>query len=136
VNLTENQRRFGTQAPHGYHAGAAAGNLPDFRKFAPAYGAANSSSMRSSWLYLQRRSERHGAPVFRWPVPSATVRSAKKWSSVSPLRWEQKTPQPLSTQSLYAAIASEMDPIWFTFSSMAFVAFFAMPLATMVGFVQ
>src|SRR5581483_10749319 len=44
------------------------------------------SSMRSSWLYLATRSERAGAPVLIWPVPSATARSAIVESSVSPDR--------------------------------------------------
>jgi len=48
------------------------------RKPAPAYGAASpsSSSMRSSWLYLERRSERQGAPVLICPVQRPTARSA------------------------------------------------------------
>ena len=33
-----------------------------------------------------------GAPVFRCPVPSPTVRSAMKVSSVSPERCDTKTP--------------------------------------------
>ena len=49
------------------------------RKPGPAYGAVSapsSSSMRSSWLYLERRSERHGAPVLICPVQRPTARSA------------------------------------------------------------
>mmetsp|Transcript_17996 Transcript_17996/g.46506 ORF Transcript_17996/g.46506 Transcript_17996/m.46506 type:complete len:223 (-) Transcript_17996:737-1405(-) len=113
-------------------------NRPESRKSPPAYWACkpSSSSMRSSWLYLARRSERQGAPVFRWPVPSATVRSAMKVSSVSPERWETKTPHWLSTHSLYAAIASLIVPIWLTLSSIAFVAFMDSPFATILGFVQ
>lgn len=38
------------------------------RKFLPAYLASlpSSSSIRSIWLYLAKRSERQGAPVFIW----------------------------------------------------------------------
>ena len=45
----------------------------------PAYRAAlpSSDSMRSSWLYLATRSERHGAPVLICPVHNATARSAR-----------------------------------------------------------
>jgi hypothetical protein len=65
----------------------------------PAYTAdrgrtlAQASSIRISWLYFSTRSPRHGAPVFRWPVPSATVRSAMKLSTVSPLRCDTMAPQ-------------------------------------------
>ena len=38
--------------------------------------AARTSSMRRSWLYLARRSERQGAPVLIWPVQRPTARSA------------------------------------------------------------
>src|SRR5580704_4464295 len=55
----------------------------------PAYAAPSlsSSSIRSSWLYLATRSDRHGAPVLIWPQLSATTRSAIVVSSVSPERW-------------------------------------------------
>src|SRR5271165_105217 len=55
----------------------------------PAYTAPSlsRSSIRSSWLYLATRSERHGAPVLIWPQLSATARSAIVVSSVSPDRW-------------------------------------------------
>ena len=43
--------------------------------------------MRMSWLYFSTRSPRQGAPVLRWPVRMATVRSAMKLSTVSPERW-------------------------------------------------
>ena len=48
------------------------------RKLAPAYPIfpSSSSSMRSSWLYLLRRSERQGAPVLISPVQRPTARSA------------------------------------------------------------
>ena len=44
----------------------------------PRYAAASPrfASMRSSWLYLATRSERHGAPVLIWPQLVATARSA------------------------------------------------------------
>ena len=50
------------------------------------------SSMRSNWLYLQIRSVREREPVFIWPAPVPTARSAIKESSVSPLRWLAITP--------------------------------------------
>ena len=46
----------------------------------------NSSSMRSSWLYLATRSVRLGAPVLIWPALRATAMSAMVASSVSPER--------------------------------------------------
>merc|ERR1740123_2940776 len=66
------------------------------RKFAPAKYALfpSSSSMRSNWLYLARRSLRQGAPVLIRPVLRPTTRSAMKESSVSPDRWDTITPQP------------------------------------------
>ena len=56
----------------------------------PGYNARSPSSpsIRSSWLYFAVRSERAGAPVLIWPVPSATARSAIVASSVSPERWD------------------------------------------------
>ena len=48
--------------------------------------------MRSRRLYLATRSERQGAPVLIWPVPSATARSAIVVSSVSPERWDITAP--------------------------------------------
>lgn len=58
------------------------------RKLCPAKRASSpsSSSILMSWLYLARRSERHGAPVLIWPVHSPTTRSAMNVSSVSPER--------------------------------------------------
>merc|ERR1711970_264078 len=58
------------------------------RKFVPAKTALgpNSSSIRSSWLYFDKRSLRHGAPVLICPVRRPTTRSAMKESSVSPER--------------------------------------------------
>src|SRR3989442_1225413 len=52
----------------------------------PAYGAAgpSSSAMRSSLLYLARRSERATAPTLICPAPLPTARSASHSSSVSP----------------------------------------------------
>eukprot|EP01139_Manchomonas_bermudensis_P001987 Amastigsp_a3406_21.p5 type:complete len:113 gc:universal Amastigsp_a3406_21:75-413(+) len=78
--------------------------------------------MRMSWLYLARRSERHGAPVLIWPVPSPTTRSAMKQSSVSPERCETMTPHPAACAFAHAAIASVIDPIWLTLSSRALQA--------------
>jgi len=46
----------------------------------------SSSSMRSSWLYLQIRSVRQTDPVLICPVQLPTTRSAMVVSSVSPLR--------------------------------------------------
>src|SRR5690606_35963984 len=56
----------------------------------PRYGALSpmTSSMRSSWLYLATRSERHREPVLIWPAAVATARSAMVESSVSPERCE------------------------------------------------
>src|SRR5207249_3642272 len=56
----------------------------------PAYGAASpsSSSMRSSLLYLARRSERATEPTLICPAPLPTARSASHSSSVSPDRAE------------------------------------------------
>jgi len=76
----------------------------------------SSSSMRSSWLYLARRSPRHGAPALSWPLPSPTARSAMNVSSVSPLRWDTCTPQPASCAVRHASIASDTVPIWFTYA--------------------
>lgn len=52
----------------------------------PAYlaPAPSSSSIRRIWLYLARRSDLHGAPVFIWPVDKPTTKSAINVSSVSP----------------------------------------------------
>ncbi len=41
-------------------------------------------SPRRTWLYLDRRSERQGAPVLIWPVARPTARSPMNESSVSP----------------------------------------------------
>ena len=48
----------------------------------------SSSSMRSSWLYLQTRSVRLADPVLIWPAAVPTARSAIVASSVSPERCE------------------------------------------------
>ena len=45
-------------------------------------------------------SERHGAPVLIWPVPSPTTRSAIKQSSVSPDRWDTMVPQPVKEKNI------------------------------------
>jgi hypothetical protein len=44
--------------------------------------------MRSSWLYLATRSERHSEPVLIWVAVVATAMSAMVVSSVSPERCE------------------------------------------------
>src|SRR5712671_3671353 len=50
--------------------------------------APNSSSMRSSWLYLAIRSVREAEPVLICPAAVATAKSAMNVSSVSPERCE------------------------------------------------
>ena len=45
----------------------------------------SSSSIRMSWLYFARRSERDSEPVLIWPQLVATARSAMVVSSVSPV---------------------------------------------------
>ena len=106
------------------------------RKCRPQKGSSGAiSSIRSSWLYLARRSERQGAPVFRWPAAMPTATSANQVSSVSPERWLTNTPQPLSRQSFQAASDSESVPIWLILSSMAFVAFISTPFWTRSTFV-
>mmetsp|Transcript_25430 Transcript_25430/g.40664 ORF Transcript_25430/g.40664 Transcript_25430/m.40664 type:complete len:389 (-) Transcript_25430:289-1455(-) len=91
--------------------------------------------MRSSWLYLARRSERQGAPVLIWPVARPTARSAMYESSVSPDRWDVITPHPAFFAMRTASIASEMVPIWFTLSSRALHALPSMAVATRSGLV-
>src|SRR5918996_2181869 len=65
---------------------------------APANRAAGprSSSIRSSWLYLARRSERDIEPVLIWPQLVATARSAIVLSSVSPERCDITQRKPAS----------------------------------------
>jgi hypothetical protein len=65
----------------------------------PSLSHVHASLYRSSWLYLARRSERHGAPVLIWPVQRPTTKSAINVSSVSPLRWLTITPQPAACDS-------------------------------------
>lgn len=91
--------------------------------------------MRISWLYLQRRSERHGAPVLIWPVRRPTTRSAMKESSVSPDRCETCTPQPFFCARQQASMASVMLPIWFTLRSRALQALDSRALLMRVGLV-
>src|SRR5690606_40258352 len=57
---------------------------------APAKRAAgpSSSSILSSWLYLDSRSERDMEPGLIWPQLVDTARAAMVASSVSPERWE------------------------------------------------
>merc|ERR1719440_2188421 len=107
------------------------------RKFTPAktHASPSSSSMRRSWLYFARRSERHGAPVLICPVRRPTTKSAMKVSSVSPERCDTITPQPASWLILHASIASVTEPIWFTFRRRALHAFFSIPIFTRVGLV-
>mmetsp|Transcript_16941 Transcript_16941/g.52531 ORF Transcript_16941/g.52531 Transcript_16941/m.52531 type:complete len:225 (-) Transcript_16941:443-1117(-) len=91
--------------------------------------------MRSSWLYLARRSERQGAPVLIWPLARPTLRSAMKVSSVSPERCDTMTPQPAALASLAAWIDSVSEPIWLTLSSSALQAFFSAASAMRLGLV-
>ena len=42
------------------------------------------SSIRNNWLYLQTLSVLDAEPVFIWPIPIATDKSAMVVSSVSP----------------------------------------------------
>ena len=49
---------------------------------------ASPSSIRNKRLYLDVLSERAGAPVLINPALTATAKSAKAVSSVSPERWE------------------------------------------------
>uniref|UniRef100_H3G5Q2 Uncharacterized protein n=1 Tax=Phytophthora ramorum TaxID=164328 RepID=H3G5Q2_PHYRM len=92
-------------------------------------------SIRRSWLYLARRSERHGAPVLIWPALRPTARSAMNVSSVSPLRWLAMIAQPAFFAIVTASIDSVMLPIWFTFSRRALQAFSSIAFFTRVGFV-
>merc|ERR1719382_940365 len=114
-------------------------NIPQkgVRKFAPAKYALfpHSSSMRSNWLYLARRSERHGAPVLIWPVLRPTAKSAMNVSSVSPDRCDVITPQPACLAMLTAVMDSVTEPIWFTLSSSALQALSLMAFSTRVGLV-
>ena len=108
-----------------------------WRKLLPANLAPDpsSSSIRKIWLYLAKRSERHGAPVLIWPVDRPTVRSAMKVSSVSPLRCEIMVPQPLALAKLCASIASVTVPIWFTFNRRPLQDFFSTAVAMRLGLV-
>mmetsp|Transcript_6279 Transcript_6279/g.10597 ORF Transcript_6279/g.10597 Transcript_6279/m.10597 type:complete len:220 (+) Transcript_6279:14-673(+) len=107
------------------------------RNCAPVYTAVSphSSSIRSSWLYFARRSERQGAPVLIWPVLRPTAKSAMKVSSVSPLRCDVITPQPAFLAIFTASMDSETEPIWLTFSSSALQAPESMAFCTRVGLV-
>ena len=84
--------------------------------FLPAYVAfePSSSSIRKSWLYLQTRSVRQGAPVLIWPLFRATTKSAIVASSVSPLRCETIAVIPARCAMLIALIVSVSVPIWFS----------------------
>mmetsp|Transcript_74640 Transcript_74640/g.216581 ORF Transcript_74640/g.216581 Transcript_74640/m.216581 type:complete len:227 (+) Transcript_74640:614-1294(+) len=113
--------------------------LPVVRKPGPAKvhlpTAESSSSMRRSWLYFARRSERHGAPVLISPVRRPTTRSAMKESSVSPDLCDTMTPQPACCDICAASIASVIEPIWLTFKRSALHAFTSRALAIRFGFV-
>jgi hypothetical protein len=76
-----------------------------------------------TWLYLARRSLRHGAPVLIWPVASPTAKSAMKESSVSPLRCDAITPQFAFFDMFTASMDSVTVPIWFTCSRASIVVF-------------
>jgi len=103
--------------------------LYGFLKASPANFplAPSSSSMRKSWLYLAKRSERQGAPVLIWPVRRPTTKSAMVLSSVSPERWETITPHPAAWAVLQAWMLSVTLPIWFTLRSKALQAFLEIP---------
>ncbi len=81
ARLFRKSRASGAAAPASYFLA--------FGNRGPPYWAAapNSSSIRSSWLYLAIRSLREAEPVLIWQVAKATARSAIVASSVSPLRW-------------------------------------------------
>src|SRR5690606_10270855 len=84
-----------------------------FRAARPAYAAVapSASSMRSSWLYLAVRSERLADPVFIWPEPVATARSAIVVSSVSPERCEITDAWPAARAISTASSVSVTVPI-------------------------
>ena len=89
----------------------------------------SSSSMRMSWLYFSTLSPRQGAPVLIWPVPMATLRSAMKLSTVSPLRWEIMAVQPALRAISIAATVSVRVPIWLSLIRIELADFSAMPRA-------
>src|SRR6202034_995322 len=77
-----------------------------------AADSSSDSSMRSSWLYLATRSERAGAPVFIWPHPVATARSAMVVSSVSPERCDITDAYEARPARAMVSSVSESVPIW------------------------
>ncbi len=95
-------KQFGHRGPGGFHRlltrVAAAGRRATrparrrpargrARRGQPSpYGRSVAASISIRRLYLATRSPRAGAPVFSWPHPVATARSAMKESSVSPER--------------------------------------------------
>lgn len=116
------------------------GVLPSYcglRKDLPAYlaPAPSSSSIRRIWLYLAKRSERHGAPVVICPVLRPTTKSAMNVSSVSPDLCDTMVPQPLLLASKWALIDSVTVPIWLTFRSKQLQAFFSTAVAICLGLV-
>ena len=91
--------------------------------------------MRSKRLYFATRSPRLGAPVLMNPAFSATAKSAKDVSSVSPLRWETIAANPDFCASLIACIVSVTVPIWFSLIKIALPQPSAMPRAKRAVFV-
>merc|ERR1712100_233428 len=140
--LSGTKKELATSAPPAFRArdprpAEKAWTFYGLRKLVPAktHASPSSSSMRRSWLYFARRSERHGAPVLICPVRKPTTKSAMKVSSVSPERCDTITPQPCSWLILHASMASVIEPIWFTFKSRALHAFFSIAAVTRFGFV-
>src|SRR6185436_13675303 len=95
----------------------------------------SSSSIRSSWLYLQTRSVRLADPVLIWPAPVPTARSAIVASSVSPDRCEMIVPYRASRAILTASRVSVTVPIWFSLTRSALPTPSAMPFLRISGFV-
>src|ERR1700756_4941705 len=87
----------------------------------PAYTAESdkASSIRISWLYLAKRSERDSEPVLICPQLVATARSAIVVSSVSPERCEKTVRQPDRCAISTASSVSDKVPIWLTLTSKA-----------------
>src|SRR5262249_32529759 len=73
--------------------------------------APSSSSIRSSWLYLQIRSVRLADPVLIWPAAVPTARSAIVESSVSPDRCEMIVAYCASAAIFTASSVSVTVPI-------------------------
>ena len=74
----------------------------------------SSSSILSNWLYFANLSDRAGAPVFNCPAFVATATSARKESSVSPDRWENKQVWPVFLAVSTVSSVSVSVPICLT----------------------